>query len=79
MLKQDEILFAYIHDGNVLTREHGYPLRLVVPSRYGWKSAKWVSGVEYMAQDRPGFWESRGYHMRGDYWSEERFWDDISD
>ncbi len=48
-------------------------MRLVVPARYGWKSAKWVNGVEFMAEDKPGFWEVRGYHMRGDPWAEERF------
>ncbi|MBY0456575.1 MAG: molybdopterin-dependent oxidoreductase, partial [Gemmataceae bacterium] len=50
---------------------HGYPLRLVVPRLYAWKSAKWVRGVEFMEEDRPGFWESwehGGYHMRGDPW-----------
>ena len=49
-------------------------MRLVVPERYGWKSAKWVRGVELMAQDAPGFWEQRGYNMSGDPWREERFW-----
>ena len=56
-----------------LPPEHGGPLRLVVPSRFGWKSAKWVSGVEFMTDDLPGFWERLGYHMRGDPWREERF------
>jgi len=78
LVTEDDVLFAYMHDGEPLTREHGGPLRLVVPKRYGWKSAKWVNGVELMAEDRPGFWEARGYHMRGDYWEEERFWDTLS-
>ena len=59
-----------------LTPDHGYPVRLVVPRLYAWKSAKWVRGVEFMEADRPGFWESwdhGGYHMRGDPWAEERF------
>ena len=51
--------------------DHGYPLRLVVPRLYAWKSAKWVRGIELMEKDKPGFWEDRrhgGYHMRGDPW-----------
>ena len=78
VLLDDDVLFAYEHDGEALTPEHGWPLRLVVPKRYGWKSAKWVSGVELMTEDAPGFWELRGYHMRGDPWLEERFWDDLT-
>jgi DMSO/TMAO reductase YedYZ molybdopterin-dependent catalytic subunit len=60
-------------DGEPLEPSHGYPVRLVVPARYGWKSAKWVTGVELMSENRPGFWELNGYHMRGDPWREERF------
>ena len=78
LMMDDDVLLAYRHEGEPLTPEHGYPLRLVVPKRYGWKSAKWVNGVELMAEDRPGFWEARGYHMRGDYWAEERFWDSLT-
>jgi DMSO/TMAO reductase YedYZ molybdopterin-dependent catalytic subunit len=72
---EDSVL-AMKHNGEVLTPEHGYPLRLVVPRLYAWKSAKWVRGVEFLEEDRPGFWESwehGGYHMRGDPWTEERF------
>ena len=68
-----DVLFAHKMDGQALHPNHGYPVRLVVPARYGWKSAKWVTGVELMAKDRPGFWELNGYHMRGDPWREERF------
>ena len=75
---EDDVLFAYKHDGEPLSRDHGGPLRLVVPKRYGWKSAKWVNGLEFMAEDEPGFWEIRGYHMQGDPWKEERFWSDLS-
>lgn len=74
----DDCLFALKHDGRDLTPDHGYPLRLVVPKLYAWKSAKWVRGIEFMAEDRPGFWErweNGGYHMRGDPWEEERFRD----
>jgi DMSO/TMAO reductase YedYZ molybdopterin-dependent catalytic subunit len=68
-----DVLFAVKHNGEALTPEHGYPLRLVVPRLYFWKSAKWVEGVEFTAKDRRGFWESRGYHNRGDPWKEERY------
>lgn len=70
---QEDVLFAFKHDGEELAPEHGYPLRLVVPRLYFWKSAKWVTGVEFRDSDIPGFWESRGYHNRGDPWKEERF------
>jgi len=78
VLMDDDVLLAYRHDGEALTPEHGGPLRLVVPKRYGWKSAKWVNGLEFMAEDTPGFWEARGYDMRGDPWKEERFWRSLS-
>jgi DMSO/TMAO reductase YedYZ molybdopterin-dependent catalytic subunit len=72
---QPDVLFAIKHNGALLTPEHGYPLRLVVPRLYFWKSAKWVSGVEFIAEDKPGFWESSGYHIHGDPWKEERYSD----
>ena len=78
VLEDDDVLFAHSHDGSPLTPEHGGPMRLVVPKRYGWKSAKWVNGIEFMAEDAPGFWEVRGYHMEGDPWKEERFWSSLS-
>lgn len=68
-----DVLFAMKYDGKPLTPEHGYPVRLVVPRLYFWKSAKWVTGVEFVAEDRPGFWESAGYHNHGDPWQEERY------
>ena len=77
MAADDDVLFAYKHDGEEITPQHGWPLRLVVPKRYGWKSAKWVNGVEFMAENEPGFWEMRGYHMEGDPWKEERFWSSL--
>ena len=73
VLLDDDVIFARRHDGRDLSTEHGGPLRLVVPKRYGWKSAKWVNGIEFMADNRAGFWESRGYHMDGDPWKEQRF------
>ncbi|MBI2873600.1 MAG: sulfite oxidase-like oxidoreductase [Firmicutes bacterium] len=72
-LAGEGVLFAFKHNGADLSPDHGWPLRLVVPHLYFWKSAKWVNGLEFMAKDRPGFWEQNGYHMRGDPWQEERF------
>ena len=60
-------------DGKPLAAEHGGPARLVVPHLYFWKSAKWARGLHLMAEDRPGFWETYGYHNRGDPWKEERY------
>jgi DMSO/TMAO reductase YedYZ molybdopterin-dependent catalytic subunit len=73
VLLDDDVLLAYRYDDKPLTPEHGYPLRLVVPKKYFWKSAKWVRGLELMAQDRLGFWEVRGYHNNADPWKEERY------
>ncbi len=75
-LTRSNVMFAHRADGKELEQEHGGPVRLVVPHLYFWKSAKWVRGVEFMNQDRPGFWESYGYHMRGDPWEEQRYDDD---
>jgi len=72
-LLDDDCLFALRHDGADLTPEHGGPMRLVVPKLYAWKSAKWCTGLEFLAEDRPGFWERNGYHMHGDPWREERY------
>jgi DMSO/TMAO reductase YedYZ molybdopterin-dependent catalytic subunit len=69
----DAALLAYEADGAPLTPEHGYPLRLMVPSRYFWKSAKWLRGLEFSDVDRPGFWEGYGYHNDADPWKEERY------
>jgi DMSO/TMAO reductase YedYZ molybdopterin-dependent catalytic subunit len=69
----EDALVAITHDEEPLTAEHGGPARLIVPRLYAWKSAKWVTGVELLAQDRAGFWEANGYHMRGDPWKQERF------
>jgi DMSO/TMAO reductase YedYZ molybdopterin-dependent catalytic subunit len=72
---QPDVLFAVRRNGRPIPPEHGAPVRLVVPRLYFWKSAKWVTGIEYTEKDRPGFWESRGYHNRGDPWMEERYSD----
>ena len=70
---QSDALLALKHDGQPLTAEHGGPVRLVVPRLYFWKSAKWATGIEFSANDRPGFWESAGYHNHGDPWKQERY------
>nr|MDO8083052.1 sulfite oxidase-like oxidoreductase [Candidatus Freyarchaeota archaeon] len=70
---QPDVLFAVKHNNEMLTPQHGYPVRLVVPRLYFWKSAKWVVGVEFMEKDKRGFWESSGYHNHGDPWKEERY------
>ena len=64
---------AWEYDGTPLAPEHGGPARLVVSGRYFWKSAKWIRGLRLAADDQPGFWESLGYHNRGDQWLEERY------
>ncbi|MBE1445570.1 sulfite oxidase-like oxidoreductase [Paenibacillus sp. OAS669] len=66
-------LFALKHNGELLTPDHGYPVRMVVPHLYFWKSAKWLRGIEFMASDKPGFWERNGYHMYGNPWKEQRY------
>jgi DMSO/TMAO reductase YedYZ molybdopterin-dependent catalytic subunit len=70
---QEDVILATRHDGMEISPEHGYPVRLVVPRLYFWKSAKWITGVEFTSVDRPGFWESHGYHNHGDPWKEERY------
>jgi DMSO/TMAO reductase YedYZ molybdopterin-dependent catalytic subunit len=72
-LEDENALIAYEADGEPLSPDHGWPVRLVVPSRYFWKSAKWLRGLELRATDEPGFWERYGYHNDADYWQEERY------
>jgi DMSO/TMAO reductase YedYZ molybdopterin-dependent catalytic subunit len=72
-LEEEEALIAYEADGEPLTPEHGWPLRLMAPSRYFWKSAKWLRGLELRPSDEPGFWERYGYHNDADYWKEQRY------
>ena len=67
---------VYAYDDQPLEPEHGGPARLLVPHVYFWKSAKWVRGLELVAHDEPGFWETNGYHLRGDPWREQRYWGD---
>ena len=68
-----DTLLATHRDGKELTPDQGYPVRLVIPSRYGWKNVKWVRAIEYMIGDRRGFWEERGYHNNADPWREQRY------
>jgi DMSO/TMAO reductase YedYZ molybdopterin-dependent catalytic subunit len=70
---RDTCFFGLKHNGEVLTPEHGYPVRAVVPHLYFWKSAKWIRGIEFMEKDKPGFWERNGYHMYGDPWRQQRY------
>jgi DMSO/TMAO reductase YedYZ molybdopterin-dependent catalytic subunit len=72
-LEDEQALIAWEADGEPLAPEHGWPLRLVIPSRYFWKSAKWLRGLELIPSDRPGFWERYGYHNNADYRKEERY------
>jgi len=72
-LQRSNVLFAFEHDGQPLTAEHGGPLRLVVPHLYAWKSVKWVRGFELLDRDQLGFWERNGYHAYGDPWKEQRY------
>jgi DMSO/TMAO reductase YedYZ molybdopterin-dependent catalytic subunit len=72
-LEDDFALLATEADGEPLAVEHGWPLRLVVPGKYFWKSAKWLRGIELSASDKPGFWERYGYHNDADPWREERY------
>ena len=72
-LDREGVLFATHHDGEPLSSDHGYPLRLIVPHLYAWKSVKWVRGIEFLDHNAPGFWEQNGYHIYGDPWKEQRF------
>jgi DMSO/TMAO reductase YedYZ molybdopterin-dependent catalytic subunit len=73
-LYDDDVLLAHQYDGKPLEHDHGAPLRLLVPKRYFWKSAKFVRQLEVMAEDRQGFWELNGYHNDADPWTEQRHW-----
>ncbi|HYC05436.1 MAG TPA: sulfite oxidase-like oxidoreductase [Azospirillaceae bacterium] len=68
-----DVLLAHSWEGKPIPREHGGPVRVVLPKLYFWKSAKWVKRIEFVAEDQPGFWEVRGYHNEGDPWEEQRY------
>lgn len=72
-LYEEDALFATHHNDEPLEPGHGYPMRLVIPRLYAWKSAKWIRGIEFLPEDRPGFWENNGYHNYGDPWQEQRY------
>jgi DMSO/TMAO reductase YedYZ molybdopterin-dependent catalytic subunit len=72
-IEDENALIVYEADGAPLTLDHGWPVRLFVPTKYFWKSAKWLTGLELTAADRPGFWERYGYNNNADYWKEERY------
>lgn len=74
-LDRPDVLFAVRHNGKDLDPDHGWPLRLVVPHLYAWKSVKWARGLIFMDEDRAGYWERLGYHMHGDPFREQRFSD----
>jgi DMSO/TMAO reductase YedYZ molybdopterin-dependent catalytic subunit len=70
---EEDVMFVHTINGEPLTAEHGGPLRVLTPKRYAWKGAKWVNGLEFLAKDKPGFWEQNGYSNTADPWKEERF------
>jgi DMSO/TMAO reductase YedYZ molybdopterin-dependent catalytic subunit len=72
-IEDENALIAYEADGDPLTPDHGWPVRLLVPSRYFWKSAKWLRGLELRSTDEPGFWERYGYHNDADFTKEQRY------
>jgi len=69
----DDVMIAHSWEGYPITRQHGGPVRIVIPRYYFWKSAKWVKRIEFSRDDKPGYWEVRGYHNVGDPWLEERY------
>jgi len=72
-LEREGAMLATHADGKPLGEEHGWPLRLVIPGKYFWKSAKWLRGIELLDRDQPGFWERYGYHNDADPWQEQRY------
>lgn len=73
VFEEPNVLLAHSWEGKPITRDHGGPVRVIVPDWYFWKSAKWVTRIEFTEEDRPGFWEVRGYHNEADPWKEERY------
>ena len=70
---QEDVLLVHSWEGQPISRQHGGPVRVLIPRLYLWKSAKWIRRIEFAITDRPGFWETRGYHNNGDPWTEERY------
>jgi DMSO/TMAO reductase YedYZ molybdopterin-dependent catalytic subunit len=75
VMLDDDVMIAYEFDGAPIEPVHGGPIRMLVPKRYFWKSAKWLRGLEFLDHDVRGFWEIRGYHNEADPWKEERYSD----
>jgi DMSO/TMAO reductase YedYZ molybdopterin-dependent catalytic subunit len=73
VFNEPDVILAHSWEGEKLTREHGGPVRAIVPQWYFWKSAKWIRRIEFSAVDKPGFWEERGYHNEADPWAEQRY------
>lgn len=71
---EEDVMFVHTVDGKPLEPDHGGPMRVITPKRYAWKGAKWIRGLEFLAKDKPGFWEVNGYSNTADPWKEERFW-----
>jgi DMSO/TMAO reductase YedYZ molybdopterin-dependent catalytic subunit len=74
VLDDEDVLLCYAWNGEDLTPDHGWPLRLLIPKKYFWKSAKWLRGLEFTSRNRLGFWEQRGYHDEADPFKEQRYW-----
>ncbi len=74
----DDCMVAFKFNNLPLEKEHGGPVRAFIPTLYFWKSTKWLDGIEVMDEDKAGFWEKRGYNMRGDYNKEERYWNGLN-
>ncbi len=74
--KKSNAIIAFKWNGDLLSADHGGPVRALLPDQYFWKSAKWIRRIEFTVEDRPGYWEMRGYHNTGDPWKEERYHDD---
>jgi DMSO/TMAO reductase YedYZ molybdopterin-dependent catalytic subunit len=72
-LKDGKAWVGVAYEGENIPAEHGGPVRMVIPHLYFWKSAKWLTGIEFVDHDKPGFWEVRGYHNYGDPWKEQRY------
>ena len=73
VFQEPNVLLAHSWEGKPIEREHGGPVRVIIPDWYFWKSPKWISRIEFTRDDSPGFWEVRGYHNEGDPWKEERY------
>jgi DMSO/TMAO reductase YedYZ molybdopterin-dependent catalytic subunit len=76
VMLEEDVMFAHALNGEPLPRDHGGPMRVITPRRYAWKGAKWIRGVEFMSENRPGFWERNGYSNSADPWREERYYQD---